>query len=187
MTPDRSSPLIRSSLIAALFLPFASGCASIPAKSTIDGYTIETKVIDSQPGVATRVTVKLADVTAAFPKYISSTYAYAGQNGGKFAGKPFAIYHRMTADEFDIAFGCPLEKAIPGNATFQSINLPGGNVVMTTHRGSYHELGKAHAVMEKWFEVFGLERNGPPWEVYVDDPTAVAPDQVRTLVYYPIK
>ena len=179
--------MIRHALAATLLPLYLSGCTSIPEKSEIDGYTIETKDVEAQPGLSTRKKVRPADLSAEFSQNLPATFAYASQKGGQVAGQPFAIYHSHSAEEIDVEFGCPLEKAIAGDANIKSMTVPGGWVAVTTHYGAYHDLVKAHAAMDKWFETHGATRNGPAWEVYVDDPTSVEPEKVRTLVYYPIK
>jgi effector-binding domain-containing protein len=40
--------------------------------------------------------------------------------------------------------------------------------------------------LERWIADNGHEPAGPPRDLYVDDPGTVAPDAVRTEVYWPI-
>jgi effector-binding domain-containing protein len=47
-----------------------------------------------------------------------------------------------------------------------SSSLPAGRVVMTTHRGSYKDLGSAHEAIIAWCSSHGAERVGPRWEIY---------------------
>jgi effector-binding domain-containing protein len=164
-----------------------ASCSSIPQKSEIDGFTIETKVVQPKPAVTTRKTVKLANLAAAFQVQIPKTFVYAQSNGGEFDGKPFAVYHSFSEDEVDVEVGCPLKAPILGKGDIHANPMPGGKVAMTSHFGPYQNLVKAHAAMDAWFEKHGAERNGPPWEIYVSDPTTTAPDKVRTDVFYPIK
>jgi effector-binding domain-containing protein len=118
---------------------------------------------------------------------IPKTFVYAQSNGGEFDGQPFAVYHSFSEDEVDVEVGCPLKAPIIGKGDIKANPTPGGKVAMTSHFGPYENLAKAHAAMDAWFEKHGAERNGPPWEIYVFDPTTTAPDKVRTDVFYPIK
>jgi len=44
--------------------------------------------------------------------------------------------------------------------------LPGGEVVMTMHRGDYAGLGDAHAAVRRFAAERGLALAGPRWEIY---------------------
>jgi effector-binding domain-containing protein len=60
--------------------------------------------------------------------------------------------------------------------------LPAGEVAMTTHWGSYAELGAAHQAVQDWGATNRRQAAWPRWEVYGphrDDPT-----EVWTEVYY---
>ena len=52
--------------------------------------------------------------------------------------------------------------------------------------------GKEHTLIQPvmydiLLEANGYEINGDSWEEYVDDPTTVAAEEVRTFIYFPIK
>lgn len=58
--------------------------------------------------------------------------------------------------------------------------IPAGRFAVTVHRGSYHSIA---GTWEAFFEALrerGVAVADEAFEVYVDDPTQVAPDQVRT-------
>ena len=44
--------------------------------------------------------------------------------------------------------------------------LPGGRVVMATHRGDYAQLGRAHEAVHRFAAERGLALAGPRWEIY---------------------
>ncbi len=44
--------------------------------------------------------------------------------------------------------------------------LPGGRVVMATHRGDYARLGRAHEAVHRYAADRGLALAGPRWEIY---------------------
>jgi effector-binding domain-containing protein len=171
--------------ICVLSLALA-GCSTLPKTSEINGYTIVTTVVEPKPAVTTRSTVKLANLSAQYGVLIPKTYIYAASKG-ELDGQPFAIYHSFTADEVDVEVGVPLKTAIAGEGDIKANPRPGGKVAMTSHFGAYHDLPKAYAAMNAWFEKHGAEKNGPPWEIYVSDPTKTAPEKVRTDVFYPVK
>jgi effector-binding domain-containing protein len=60
--------------------------------------------------------------------------------------------------------------------------LPAGQVAMTTHYGSYMELGEAHQAVRDWCAAEGKPTTGPRWEVY--GPHNDDPAKVWTEVYY---
>ena len=67
--------------------------------------------------------------------------------------------------------------------------LPGGRWAIFRHVGPYDTLWQTwHAIYRDWLPASGHElRDTDPFEVYVDDPSQVAPKQLRTDIYLPIK
>ncbi|MFI5915671.1 GyrI-like domain-containing protein [Dactylosporangium sp. NPDC051541] len=59
----------------------------------------------------------------------------------------------LTAD-------CPLTGRVVASA------LPAGRAAVTVHRGSYAELGAAHAAVAEWCAAHGERAAGVRWEVY---------------------
>jgi effector-binding domain-containing protein len=47
-----------------------------------------------------------------------------------------------------------------------SSTLPAGRAAMTTHHGSYADLGAAHHAIIEWCDRHGLQRVGTRWEIY---------------------
>lgn len=71
---------------------------------------------------------------------------------------------------------CPLTGRVVASA------LPGGQVAMTTHYGSYAGLAAAHQAVIDWCAAEGRQRVGTRWEVY--GPHNDDPAKVWTEVYY---
>jgi AraC family transcriptional regulator len=67
--------------------------------------------------------------------------------------------------------------------------LPGGRWAIFRHVGPYDTLWQTwQAIYRDWLPTSGQElRNAIPFEDYVDDPSQVAPEQLRTEIYVPIK
>jgi effector-binding domain-containing protein len=73
---------------------------------------------------------------------------------------------------------CPLTGRVIKSA------LPAGTAVMTTHRGQFGDVGKAHDAVTDWCAARGHQTTGVRWEIYGphnDDPT-----QQWTEVYWQI-
>jgi AraC family transcriptional regulator len=67
--------------------------------------------------------------------------------------------------------------------------LPGGRWAVFRHVGPYDTLWQTwQAIYRDWLPASGEElRDAIPFEDYVDDPSQVAPGQLRTDIYVPIK
>ena len=67
--------------------------------------------------------------------------------------------------------------------------LPGGRWAIFRHIGPYDTLWQTwEAIFRDWLPTAGVElREALPYEDYVDDPSQVAPDQLRTDIYVAIK
>jgi DNA-binding transcriptional MerR regulator len=68
----------------------------------------------------------------------------------------------------------------------RAVELPAAPCAFTIHRGSYEELGLAHHALFAWAQERGHETSGEIREIYVNDPNAVAEDELVTEVLLPI-
>jgi effector-binding domain-containing protein len=66
----------------------------------------------------------------------------------------------------NVEIGVEVGESIPPLGQVVSSSLPAGRAAMTTHHGSYDDLGLAHRAIIEWCARHGVERVGPRWEVY---------------------
>jgi effector-binding domain-containing protein len=81
-----------------------------------------------------------------------------------------------------VEIGVELTQSCPLSGRVVSSELPAGEVAMTTHWGSYAELGAAHQAVHDWCAAHGRRSGWPRWEVY--GPHHDDPAEVWTEVYY---
>jgi len=62
-----------------------------------------------------------------------------------------------------------------------------GKALKIVHVGSYETLKSTYDNIIAYITEKGIETNGDSWEEYVDDPTTVAPEEMRTFIYFPVK
>ena len=67
--------------------------------------------------------------------------------------------------------------------------LEGGPHAVVTHKGPYSQLGQAYDwLYGAWLPTSGREpRNAPPFEVYLNTPQEVAPENLLTEIYLPLQ
>jgi AraC family transcriptional regulator len=128
-----------------------------------------------------------------------------GEAFGKLMG--FLSEHQLTAqmqaciaiypDEVEIGkparfdagaiFADGVAPAATGGLAYQT--LPGGRWAIFRHIGPYENLWQTwRAALRDWLPTSGQEmRDAIPYEVYVDAPSVVAPEQLRTDIYIPIR
>jgi AraC family transcriptional regulator len=69
------------------------------------------------------------------------------------------------------------------------LTLPGGRFVVFTHRGPYETMWQTwNAAYRDWLPTSGEElRDAMPFEIYLNDKHKIAPDNLVTEIYIPIK
>jgi AraC family transcriptional regulator len=67
--------------------------------------------------------------------------------------------------------------------------VAGGKYAMTTHPGSYNQLGRTYAeFLGQWMPRSGHElRDAPCFEVYLNDPQSTPPEELLTDIYAPLQ
>jgi effector-binding domain-containing protein len=101
-------------------------------------------------------------------------------------GPPFARYHASADGTIDLEAGIPVGGAFPETDTIRASQLPGGDAIATVHVGSYDRLPLALAALATWRQANGRTPSGAYWEIYVDDPSTVPAEQVKTQLVEPL-
>lgn len=161
----------------------------IERKGTVMPYSVTVTDVPVQHVVATRRTTDLAHVGAAIESGFTALMGYLGPRGIAPAGAPMAIYHDVidTDVEGTIELCLPVPSPVDGADDVHGVELPAGPVATTVHQGPYDQLRPAYHTLEGWIAEHGYEIAGPPREVYVDDPTQVPPDDLRTQIDWPVR
>lgn len=148
--------------------------------------------------IETRAELRVACVRHVGPySRISEAFARLGElaaSSGLFRARPtmLAIYHDdpettpEAALRSDAGLVVTKEARLPPELDEQL--LPAGRYAKTLHCGSYTELGDAWArFMGQWLPHSG-ERlgDGAPYEIYLNTPMDVPPEQLRTELYLPL-
>lgn len=151
-------------------------------------YDIEARVLAEQPAAIVRTTIAVAGIPGWIGGAYQATATYLSQDGAGPAGPPFARYHRLGDNRFEVEAGFPSTRVVPGNETVRPAILPGGPVAQTVHVGPYDAMTPAYDGLIAWIRDHGGEPAGDAWEVYYSDP-AVEPDPAtwRTLIVQPYR
>ena len=107
---------------------------------------------------------------------------------------PFARYFSFEAPEaefeqpqIEFEAGTLVDGVVMvGEGRVEPVLLPGGEVAVACHVGPYEMLSETYAVMQHWIAEHARRSSGPMWEVYIDDPSVVPIEQLRTEVVIPL-
>jgi effector-binding domain-containing protein len=80
----------------------------------------------------------------------------------------------------------PIDGHLSGDSDVYARELEGGSVATTLHRGPYEQIGPVYLGLQEWISEHGHVVAGPPHEIYLNDPQAVAPEELLTRIEYPI-
>src|SRR5688500_6520667 len=107
----------------------------------------EIRELTPQPTAAVRVTQPMSemDLAALFDEHLPNIAHRLADMGVEPAGPPYGRYHQFGPEQVDVEIGIPvsapppntrpLTEAEPGE--LGASELPGGQVAITIHRGSY--------------------------------------------------
>lgn len=141
----------------------------------------------AQPTLAMRTQIPVSELPAFFDKTFGSIMQRLGEIGQHPSGAPFAIYRNMDMDNLDIEAGFPLAEAVEGKGELIAGELPAGKYCTTVAVGPYDNLPAAWSALMQHVEAEGHTTGSFVFEVYVSDPTTVAPEEIQTQLFVPLE
>ena len=100
---------------------------------------------------------------ALWPRLLDTVWTAVGSRNEITPNRNVMLY---KDDVPNVEVGVEVREPIPVLGRVVSSSLPAGRAAMTTHHGSYDDLGSAHRAVIEWCDRHGLERVGPRWEIY---------------------
>jgi len=134
-------------------------------------YQVVTKTVTAQPIAAVRRRVKNADIARVWKPALDLVWEFLRSHQDlRTDGHNCFLYHHPGPGEEVMAvdFGVQVPRPFDNSGEVICSETPAGEVVMTTHIGSYARLLAAHQAIRSWSTANGRALGGHSWEVYGD-------------------
>lgn len=138
-------------------------------------HQIEQRDVARQATAVVRSTLPVSEIKLFMGRALGAVAQTLASQGVSPAGPPFARYHRLAEQEFDVEAGFPFEGSVTPMGEVVTSSLPGGPAAVVTYVGPYDEMEAAYGALAEWIASRGGQPAGDPWEVYFTDP-AQEPD-----------
>jgi effector-binding domain-containing protein/uncharacterized protein YndB with AHSA1/START domain len=133
----------------------------------------------------------MEEMTKLFQTDMPKAGIYAMKSGLKYGEfVPGALYKKWDekTGETEFYIGLLLRKDIKAGEGMAKIKLPKGKAAMISKFGKYGNGDqKAHIAIDTYMKANKLKRVWPIWELYVNDPETVKPQDIQTDIYYTIQ
>ncbi|MCH2034528.1 MAG: GyrI-like domain-containing protein [Tenacibaculum sp.] len=165
-------------------------------KAIPDKYTLgKISVVDTEDKVFVGYPHKMKIEQEAMMKAFMESLPKAGMHAAKsglVAGDytPAALYHKWDekTGETEFHIGLFLNKDLALAEGMEKVSISGGKHVMISKFGNYGEGDyEAHTAIGKYLESTKMKSKFPLFELYVNDPAKVKPEEIQTDIYYPIE
>lgn len=161
----------------------------LEGKEPIMPYDVTEKEIPGQCVVSVTSDVKLEEVAGAIGSAFAEIMQTLGTAGVAPTGSPFIIMHDVVDEETSgrIEMCIPIDEGLGDGWAIESREVPGGTVASTVHKGPYLEVPPAYHAITTWMGDNDREPSSPPREVFLNDPTEVAPGDQLTEILWPTR
>ena len=125
----------------------------------------------------------------AIGEVLPAVFVFLQENKIAPISPPLVLYHCHNVEKgtFDIQGGFFVAEEIAGNEQITCGTIPAGQVVSSVYTGAYENLGERHQATYEWVQQQGKDCQSPCWEVYLNDPADVKPEEYQTQVVYLLK
>lgn len=125
------------------------------------------------------------EIAEAMGSAFGEVFGFVGENGIAPISMPMSVYTGMDPAKlrFRGAVIVSQEDAAKASGNIKADVLPEGDAMTVTHVGSYMGMGDTHKAMWGHMKEQDIPGTMPVWEIYVDDPTEVDEETLRTEIY----
>lgn len=131
------------------------------------------------------------EMTKLFMTDMPKVGMYAAKNGLKEGDYVPGSVYTVWDEETKVAkfyIGLLLNKDLKPADGMKVVTMPTGKGVVVDKYGNYGTGDmEAHVKIDQYMRANNLMYNGLVWELYVNDPTTVKPQDIRTDIYYAVK
>ena len=143
--------------------------------------------LTDQHAMTLRTRAPMSDLPTVIGEAYGKIAAFIAQNGLQTCSYPYVVYHNMDMNDLDVEMGIPVEASLPGDGEVRAGVLHGGPAATCLYTGPYSGLAETYGAMDEWVEAEKFELAGVAYEVYYNDPAVTSPEDLQTLIAYPLK
>ena len=140
-----------------------------------------------QPIASVRTRTPVTGLATVLGPLYGKVMAYVSEQGAAPTGAPFVAYYNMDMADLDIAVGVPVDRILPSRGDIIGSELPAGDYATCLHVGPYDQVGSAYAALEAFVQEQGRTASGVAYEFYFNSPEETPPEQLQTLVMFPLR
>jgi effector-binding domain-containing protein len=147
---------------------------------------IEIRILRPHQTATVREVVRQDDLAAALGRMYQAVDQVLARQAVQPDGSKFARYHAF-GETVDLEAGVPVKTPIQPEGDVKPGVLPSGPGAIAVHAGPYETLAQTYEAIEAWLASTGRAASGPPWEIYLTDPS-LEPDTAKWLteVIFPL-
>lgn len=150
-------------------------------------FTCEIKNVRAQPVLSIRTKTSLQNLPQTLGEGYGKVMQYLAEIGEQPSGAPFTAYYNMDMENLDIELGFPVMKKLPGKNGISACEIPGGMAATCLYTGPYQEMPPAYEALTRLVAEKGYEATGVSYETYLNDPMVTPPQELITLIMFPLK
>ncbi len=147
----------------------------------------ELKEQSPQATVGIRTRTPVQDLSKVLGEAYGQIMQYLGEKGVYPAGPPFVAYYNDDMQDLDIEVGFPVAEELPGEGDIQAGEIPGGKMAACFYTGPYEEFEAPYTALTQWVQEHDYETTGVSYEMYLNDPQDTPPEELQTLIMFPLK
>lgn len=115
-----------------------------------------------------------------------SIMQYLGELGETPHCAPFVAYFNMDMSDLDIEAGYVVQKELPPHEDIKPGVIPAGRSAQCVHIGPYDQCTVAYDALSQWMATNDLEPTGVAYEFYLNEPGVTPPEELQTLIQFPL-
>jgi effector-binding domain-containing protein len=161
---------------------------SAQEKSDCESSKFEIKEVEAVKALVIKSDVPMAEIGDAMGAVYGQLFEYIEANDIQPAGPPFTVYLKWDP-EGNVVFesGIPVSKTEKGEDNVVYKEYPKMKVLSTLYTGPYDKMEPVYNELMEYMKTKKLEGNDTAWEIYLTDPNEVAPEENKTIIYFPVK